>query len=194
MILHHAITVTEDDIRLIARRGAAASHNPESNMKGASGLSPVPDLLAAGIAVGLGTDGPASNNNIDLFEEMDTAAKVHKLYREDPTVMSAKEVFRMATIGGAEALGLGDRIGSIEPGKAADLVLIDTRLPELVPMYNVYSHLVYAIKGPHVRTVIVDGKIIVKERKMMTVDTNEVLSKVDEIQKRILKSLGEVTK
>jgi 5-methylthioadenosine/S-adenosylhomocysteine deaminase len=194
MILHHAITVTEDDIRLIARRGAAVSHNPESNMKGASGLSPVPDLLAAGIAVGLGTDGPASNNNIDLFEEMDTAAKVHKLYREDPTVMSAKEVFRMATIGGAEALGLGDRIGSIEPGKAADLVLIDTRLPELVPMYNVYSHLVYAIKGPHVRTVIVDGKIIVKERKMMTVDTNEVLSKVDEIQKRILKSLGEVTK
>lgn len=194
MILHHAITVTEDDIRLIARRGAAASHNPESNMKGASGLSPVPDLLAAGIAVGLGTDGPASNNNIDLFEEMDTAAKVHKLYREDPTVMSAKEVFRMATIGGAEALGLGDRIGSIEPGKAADLVLIDTRLPELVPMYDVYSHLVYAIKGPHVRTVIVDGKIIVKERKMMTVDTNEVLSKVDEIQKRILKSLGEVTK
>lgn len=194
VIVHHAVTVTEEDIRLIASRGAATSHNPESNMKGASGLSPVPDLLAAGVAVGLGTDGAASNNNLDLFEEMDTAAKVHKLYRADPTVMSAKEVFRMATLGGAEALGLGDRIGSIEPGKAADLVLIDIRLPELVPIYDVYSHLVYTIKGPHVRTVIVDGKVIVKDRKMMTVDTNEVLNKVAEIQKRILKSLNEVTK
>jgi 5-methylthioadenosine/S-adenosylhomocysteine deaminase len=190
VILHHTITLTDDDIARMARSSVGASHNPESNMKGASGLARVPEMLSAGLSVGLGTDGPASNNNLDLFEEMDTAAKVHKLVRNDPTVMPAREVFRMATIGGALALGLGDRIGSIEPGKEADLVLIDTRIPELTPLYDVYSHLVYAVKGAHVRTVLIGGRVVVKDRVMTTVDVGEVMARSREIQKRILKSLG----
>jgi len=189
MILHHAITLTDTDIELLAKRGVAVSHNPESNMKGASGLARVPDLLAGGVTVGLGTDGPASNNNLDLFEEMDTAAKVHKLVRSDPTVMPAREVFRMATRGGAKALGLDALVGSLEVGKRADIVLIDVRQPELTPMYDVYSHLVYAIKGAHVKTVVVDGRVILRDRKMTTLDESAVMTKAREIQKRILESL-----
>jgi 5-methylthioadenosine/S-adenosylhomocysteine deaminase len=190
MILHHAITVTSKDIALMAKHGVATSHNPESNMKGGSGLSPVPDLLAAGLAVGLGTDGAASNNNLDMFEEMDTAAKVHKLTRADPTVLPAKVVFSMATRIGAQALGLGDQIGSIEKGKRADLVLIDARVPELTPLYDVYSQLVYAVKGGQVRTVVVDGRVVVQDRQMTTVDVAEVLSHARQIQSDILKSLA----
>jgi 5-methylthioadenosine/S-adenosylhomocysteine deaminase len=189
MILHHAITLTDTDIALLAERGVAVSHNPESNMKGASGLARVPDLLARGVVVGLGTDGPASNNNLDMFEEMDTAAKIHKLYRSDPTVMPAREVFRIATRGGARALGLDSLVGSLERGKRADVVLVDLNQPELTPMYDVYSHLVYAIKGAHVRTVVVDGRIVVRDRKMTTVDEQKVTEKAREIQKRILESL-----
>ncbi|HXV63475.1 MAG TPA: amidohydrolase [Vicinamibacteria bacterium] len=189
MILHHAITLSDPDIALLAERGAAVSHNPESNMKGASGLARVPDLLARGVVVGLGTDGPASNNNLDLFEEMDTAAKVHKLVRSDPTVMPAKEVFRMATRGGAKALGLDALVGSLEPGKRADVVLIDVQVPELTPMYDVYSHLVYAIKGAHVKTVVVDGRVVVRDRKMITLDETAVMEKARAIQARIRESL-----
>jgi len=189
-ILHHAIWLSEEDIRTIARYGASTSHNPESNMKTASGVSPVPDLLAAGVAVGLGTDGPASNNNLDMFEEMDTAAKLHKLVRQDATVMPAKTVFHMATLGGAKALGIDDRVGSLEPGKLADVVLIDARVPELTPLYDVYSHLVYAAKGGNVATVVVNGRIVVRNRRMETVDEGEVLAKARELQGRILESLG----
>ncbi len=189
-ILHHAIWLSEEDIRTIARYGASTSHNPESNMKTASGVSPVPDLLAAGVAVGLGTDGPASNNNLDMFEEMDTAAKLHKLVHQDPTVMPAKTVFRMATLGGAKALGIADRVGSLEAGKLADVVLVDTRAPELTPLYDVYSHLVYAAKGGNVSTVVVNGKIVVRNRRMETVDEAEVLAKARELKDRILESLG----
>jgi 5-methylthioadenosine/S-adenosylhomocysteine deaminase len=189
MILHHAITLTDTDIALLAKRGVAVSHNPQSNMKGASGLARVPDLLAGGVTVGLGTDGPASNNNLDLFEEMDTAAKVHKLVRTDPTVLPAKEVFRMATRGGAKALGLEALVGSLEVGKRADVVLIDVNVPELTPMYDVYSHLVYAIKGAHVKTVVVDGRVVLRDRKMTTLDENAVMAKAREIQKRIQESL-----
>jgi 5-methylthioadenosine/S-adenosylhomocysteine deaminase len=158
-------------------------------MKTASGVSPVPDLLAAGIAVGLGTDGPASNNNLDLFEEMDTAAKLGKLVRRDPTVMPAKTVFHMATLGGAKALGLSGRIGSLEAGKLGDVVLVDARVPELTPLYDVYSHLVYAVKGANVTTVVVNGKVVVRNRRMETVDEMEVLAKARELKEKILKSL-----
>jgi 5-methylthioadenosine/S-adenosylhomocysteine deaminase len=189
-ILHHAIWLSEEDIRTIARYGASTSHNPESNMKTASGVSPVPDLLAAGVEVGLGTDGPASNNNLDMFEEMDSAAKLHKLVRGDATAMPAKTVFRMATLGGAKALGIGDRVGSLEPGKLADVVLVDARAPELTPLYDVYSHLVYAAKGNNVATVVVNGKVVVRDRRMETVDAREVMTKANEIKARILESLG----
>jgi len=154
-------------------------------MKGAAGLARVPEMLAAGISVGLGTDGAASNNNLDLFEEMDIAARVHKLFREDPTVMPARVVFKMATLGGARALGMGDRIGSIEAGKQADLVLVDLRQPELTPLYDPYSHLVYAIKGGHVRTVLVGGRVVVRDGKMTTLDAEEVMARANVIRSHI---------
>lgn len=190
VLLHHVVTATEDEIRLLVRRGVGVSHNPESNMKAAAGLARVPEMLAAGLAVGLGTDGAASNNNLDLFEEMDTAAKAHKLVRNDPTVLPAREVFKMATLGGARALGLEDRIGSIEPGKQADLVLVDVSQPETTPLYDVYSQLVYAIKGAAVRTVLVAGRVVVRDRKMLTVDAAEVMARSRALQARILKRLG----
>ncbi len=189
VVLHHSIWLSDEDIQRIARSGAATSHNPESNMKTASGLARVPDLIAAGVTVGLGTDGPASNNNLDMFEEMDTAAKLHKLIREDPTVMPAEKVFELATLGGAKALGLEESIGSIEAGKLADLVLIDARVPGLTPLYDVYSHLVYVIKGGHVGTVLVGGNFVVRDRKVTTVDVDEVMAKVREFRTRILESL-----
>ena len=196
-ILHHAIwqkgiqthKLTDEDIARIQKGGAGTSHNPESNMKTASGLSPVPEILAAGIAVGLGTDGAASNNNLDMFEEMDSAAKLHKLMRKDSTAMPARTVFAMATIGGAKALGLGDRIGSLEAGKLADIVLIDIRKPSLTPLYDVYSHLVYAIKGSHVDTVLVNGRVVVQGGRVRTVNTEEILEKANAIQAKILESL-----
>ncbi len=189
MILHHGITYTDADMAVLARRGVAVSHSPESSMKLASGLARVPDLLEAGVTVALGTDGPASNNNLDMFEEMDMTAKVHKLVREDPTVLPAEQVFEMATLGGAKALGLEDRIGSIEEGKLADIVLVDLNVPALTPLYNVYSHLVYAVKGAHVRTVLVDGNVVLRDRKMTTVNEAEVLERARQIQERILQSL-----
>ncbi len=188
VILHHLVTATDDDIRLLARRGVGASHNPESNMKVGAGMARVPEMLAAGLAVGLGTDGAASNNNLDMFEAMDFAAKAHKLERRDPTVLPAREVFRMATRGGARALGLSDRIGSIEPGKQADLVVVDVSQPELTPLYDVYSHLVYAIKGASVRTVLVGGRVVLKDRRMLTLDTAEVLARTEVLKRRILAS------
>ena len=186
VVLHHVVTATDDDVRLMVGRGAGASHNPESNMKVGAGMARVPEMLAADLAVGLGTDGAASNNNLDLFEAMDFAAKAHKLVRGDPTVLPARDVFRMATIGGARALGMADRLGSIERGKQADLVLVDVRSPELTPLYDVYSHLVYAIKGHAVRTVLVGGRVVVRDRRMLTVDTAEVMARARALQKRIL--------
>jgi 5-methylthioadenosine/S-adenosylhomocysteine deaminase len=191
VILHHSIWLSDEDIERIAGSGASVSHDPQSNMKIAAGVARVPELLAAGVPVGLGTDGPASNNNLDMFEEMDTAAKLHKVVTMDPTVMPAEKVFEMATLGGAKALGLEDGIGSIEPGKLADLVLIDTRVPELTPLYNVYSQLVYVIKGGRVGTVLVGGRVVVRDGEVTTVDVDEVLARAREIQARILKSLEE---
>ena len=189
VLLHHLVTASDDDLRLLARRGVGVSHNPESNMKVAAGVARVPEMLGAGLAVGLGTDGAASNNNLDLFEEMDTAAKLHKLMRRDPTVMPAREVFRMATLGGARALGLDRHIGSLEAGKQADLVLVDVSAPEALPLYDVYSHLVYAIKGGAVRTVLVGGRVVVRDRRVVTLDEAEVLAHVQEQKQRILKAL-----
>ncbi len=185
VLVHHAITMSDDDLRLLARRGVAVSHNPESNMKVAAGPARVPEMLAAGVVVGLGTDGAASNNNLDMFETMDFAAKVHKVVRRDPTAMSAREVFRLATRGGARALGLGDRIGSLEAGKLADLVLVDVTSPEATPLHDVYSHLVYTLKGGSVRTVIVGGRIVLRDRAMATLDTAEVLQRARAIAARM---------
>jgi 5-methylthioadenosine/S-adenosylhomocysteine deaminase len=189
VVLHHGITLTADDSALLAEKGVAVIHKPETNMKGASGVADVPALLEAGVTVGLGTDGGAGNNNLDLFEEIDTCAKVHKLRHLDPTAMPAETAFWLATQGGASALGLGDQLGSLEAGKLADVVLIDVTAPELVPLYNVYSQLAYAIKGGHVRTVLVGGRVVVREREMLTVNVPEVIREAKRLQAKILASL-----
>jgi 5-methylthioadenosine/S-adenosylhomocysteine deaminase len=185
VLVHHAITMSDDDLRLMARRGVSASHNLESNMKVGAGLARLPEMLRAGVTVGLGTDGAASNNNLDMFETMDTVAKVHKLFRRDPTVLQARAVFRLATRDGARSLGLGDRVGSIEPGKLADLVLVDANGPEAVPLYDVYSQLVYALKGGSVRTVVVGGRVVLRDRQSLTLDAAEVVSRARAIADRI---------
>jgi 5-methylthioadenosine/S-adenosylhomocysteine deaminase len=185
----HCVWPEGGEIDLLSERGVKVSHNPESNMKLASGVAPVPDMLERGITVGLGTDGCASNNNLDMFQEMGTAAKLHKVRRLDPTVMDAVTVVKMATREGARVLGLADAIGSIEPGKCADLILLDTRKPHLTPLYNCYSQLVYAASGADVSTVIIDGKIILKERRFLDFDIEDVMNRARKIAAEIGKAL-----
>lgn len=176
-LLVHAVWINDADIDIIARRRARIAHCPESNMKLGSGVAPVPRLLSAGIAVGLGTDGCASNNNMDLFKEMDAAAKLQKVHCLDPTVMDARSVTVMATVGGAEALGLAKEIGSLEVGKQADLIVIDMQQPHLVPIYHPASHIVYAANGSDVRDVVVAGRIVVQQGKIQTIDTAALLDR-----------------
>ena len=185
-LLVHAIWVDEEDIAIIAGRKVNISHNASSNMKLAAGIAPVPEFIQAGCAVGIGTDGCASNNNLDLFREMDLVAKLHKVNTLDPTVLDAPCVLEMATRGGAKAIGLNAHVGGIEVGKAADIIIIDSHRPHLTPMYNPLSHLVYAAAGTDVRDVIVSGKIVVRNRKILTIDLDDVMAKVQEIGLRIM--------
>jgi 5-methylthioadenosine/S-adenosylhomocysteine deaminase len=177
-LLVHAIWIDDSDIETIAARGACVSHNPESNMKLGSGIAPVPSLLKAGVTVGLGTDGCASNNNLDMIEEMDFAAKLHKVNALDPTRMDAATVLKMATTRGAKALGLDAVIGSLEVGKKADVIVIGTRKPHLIPVYNPVSQMVYAAKGSDVRDVVVNGRLLVRNRKLLTMDLEDLMEKV----------------
>jgi len=185
LIADHCVVLTPEDIILLKEFDAKVVHNPESNMKLASGIAPIPELLDHGITVGIGTDGCASNNNLDLFQEMDTAAKLHKVNSLDPTVMDARTVVRMATIDGARVLGLGDTTGSLETGKKADIIIVDISRPHLIPMYNVYSHLVYAVIGSDVVTVIVNGRLLMEDRVLTTVDADAVMSAVNQIARNI---------
>jgi 5-methylthioadenosine/S-adenosylhomocysteine deaminase len=189
VIAAHMVWPTEQDIATLARRRVGVAHCPQSNMKLAAGVSPVPDLQKAGVAVGLGTDGAASNNDLSMWEEMDTAAKLHKLIRKDPTVMNARVTFRMATIEGARAIDLDREIGSLEPGKRADLVVVDLGSLHQTPMYDVFSHLVYATKASDVETVLVNGRIVVQDRKVLTIDEASVRAKAVEYRDRIRKSV-----
>ncbi|MBW2194554.1 MAG: amidohydrolase, partial [Deltaproteobacteria bacterium] len=158
----HAIWVDEEDISLIAKRGVGLSVTTESEMKLASGVAPVPRFLEIGISVGIGTDGCASNNNLDMFQEMDFVAKLHKVDNLDPTVLNASQVLNLATRDGAAAIGLEKEIGSVEAGKRADLIIIDTHKPHLTPLYDPASHLVYAVNGGDVKDVIIDGRVVVE--------------------------------
>jgi 5-methylthioadenosine/S-adenosylhomocysteine deaminase len=187
----HCIAVNSADIAMLAHFGVGCSHNPSSNMKTAAGVMPVIEMLAAGVPVGLATDGAASNNNQDLFEEMDLAAKLQKISRMDPRALPAAQVVEMATIGGARALHLEKLIGSLEAGKQADLIVVDTSAPHATPMYNVYSELVFALKATDVRTVVIAGRVIMDERKMLTLNEDEILQKAREYQKRIAASLAQ---
>jgi 5-methylthioadenosine/S-adenosylhomocysteine deaminase len=189
VIAAHCVWVDPKDIAALVRLGVGSVHNPSSNMKLASGVMPVVDLISADAAVGLATDSAASNNNQDLFQEMNIAAKLQKVTRMDPRALPAHQAVEMATIGGARALHLDKQIGSLEVGKQADLVLIGTGATHSTPMYNVYSQLVYALNAHDVRTVIVAGKLVMEDRVMHTMDKPGILAKAHEYQRKVAESL-----
>jgi 5-methylthioadenosine/S-adenosylhomocysteine deaminase len=171
----HGVWVTEPDIALLKTRGVGVSHNPESNMKLASGTAPIQAYLAADAAGGLGTDGAASNNDLDMFDAMRMASLLHKLQTGDPRAVSARTALEMATIRGARALGMESRIGSLEPGKRADVILVDVAGARQTPMYDPVSHLVYVVRGGDVRTTIVNGRVLMKDRRVSTLNEAEVI-------------------
>ena len=181
----HCVVLKPGDMDLLKNFGVKVAHNPESNMKLASGIAPVPEMIRQGICVGLGTDGCASNNNLDIFSEMDTAAKLHKVNLLDPTVMNAETVVYMATAEGAKALGLQGITGSLEPGKRADIIVIDMDKPHLTPMYSPYSHLVYAVKADDVATSIINGRVVMEDRRLLTLDMEGVMADVNRISTKI---------
>jgi 5-methylthioadenosine/S-adenosylhomocysteine deaminase len=169
--------MTDSEIELLAQRSVGVSHCVESNLKLASGIAPVVKMLKAGVKVTFGTDSAASNNDLNILSEMSTAAKLHKAVSEDPTVLNAKTVLCMATRWGAEVLGLGKITGSIEKGKAADLVMADLKSPHLIPIYNIYSHIVYSMRPSDIQSVMVNGKLVVNDGKLVTADESEILYK-----------------
>ncbi|MFZ5994472.1 MAG: amidohydrolase [Thermodesulfobacteriota bacterium] len=189
LVANHCVMLDKADIEALAENRVKVVHCPESNMKLASGVAPVPQLLEAGITVGVGTDGCASNNNLDLFQEIDIMAKLHKVYCLDPTVIDAKTAVHMATTNGAKVLRSGGRIGSLEVGKKADIIVIDMNKPHLTPVYNLYSHLVYAVNGADVISSVINGRVIMENGVIKTVNEGEVLSRVREIGQNIRSSL-----
>ncbi len=178
LIADHCVALDDQDLELLAQRGVQVVHNPESNMKLASGIAPVTRLLAMGVNVALGTDGCASNNDLDLFGEMDTCAKLHKAVTLDPTVLPASTVLRMATRNGAKALGWEGEIGELSLGRLADLIVVDFRQPHLTPVYEPRSHLVYAARGSDVRHSIIHGRLVMEDRRLLTMDRDEVMQRV----------------
>ncbi|MEW6222634.1 MAG: amidohydrolase family protein [Candidatus Hadarchaeota archaeon] len=183
----HCVWLNEKEIKVLHARGVKPVHNPVSNMKIGCGVSPVPEMLKAGIPVALGTDGAASNNSLDMINEMKFAALLNKVHKLDPTVMSAYSVLEMATINGAKALRLEKEIGSIEVGKKADIIIVDLHKPHLTPAHNVVSHLVYSAVGEDVDTTIVDGKILMKGRKVLTLEEENVIEKAQEASDSMVK-------
>ncbi|WP_010479426.1 amidohydrolase family protein [Thermococcus zilligii] len=183
VIVAHGVWLEGKDIQILARRGVTVAHNPASNMKLASGVMPLQKLLGAGVNVGLGTDGAASNNNLDMLEEMKLAALLHKVHNLDPTVADAKTVFRMATLNGARALGI--KAGVIKEGYLADIAVINFAQPHLRPVNNVISHLVYSANGNDVETTIVDGKILMLDREVLTLDEERILDEAEKIVEKI---------
>ncbi|NNE68059.1 MAG: amidohydrolase family protein, partial [Pyrinomonadaceae bacterium] len=188
-IAAHVIHANQSEIELLEKRGVGVAHNPESNMKLAAGVAPVPSMIKKNVRLGLGTDGPASNNDLSLWEEMDSAAKLHKIFSKDPKAASAKEMFELATIGGARALHMEEKIGSLETGKLADIVLVDIDSLHHTPLYNVYSHLVYTVKSSDVSTVIVNGRVLMLKRTLVTLNENRVKKEANEYRKKIIASL-----
>ena len=187
----HCIYVDEADQKTLAQRQVGCVHNPSSNMMLASGVAPVAAMRTAGVAVGLGTDGPAgSNNDLDLMEEMDLAAKLAKITQMDPLALNAKAVVEMATIEGARALHMEKEIGSLEAGKKADFIIISLDEPNAVPMYDLYAQLAYALKGSDVETVVIGGRVVMRDRKLLTVKEEEVMAKAREYKKTVAASLG----
>lgn len=183
-VADHAVVLSDRDLELLAGSGAGVVHCPESNMKLASGIAPVTELLARGVPVGLGTDGCASNNNLDLLSELDTAAKLAKVRHLDPTALPARQALALATRLGARVLGLDAEVGRLAPGFKADLVVLDLDQPHLTPIYDPYSHLVYAATGGDVQTVMVDGCLLVDDRRFLAFDLGETLARARELSRR----------
>jgi len=186
----HCVWVDAGDRALLKAANVGVAHCPSSNMKLASGAAPIVDLMKAGINVGLGTDGPAgSNNDFDMFEEADLAAKLQKLIRSDPEALPAAQAFELATIGGARVLGMEKEIGSLETGKRADLITVDLNAPNAVPLYDVYSQLVYALKGSNVVDVVINGRPVVRDKRCLTLDSDAVIAKAREYGLKVAASV-----
>jgi 5-methylthioadenosine/S-adenosylhomocysteine deaminase len=181
----HGVWVTDDDIAILKRRAIGVAHNPESNMKLASGTAPVTKYLAAGISLSLGTDGAASNNDLDMFEAMRQAAFLAKLATGDPTAVPAQVALDLATLGGARALGLEQTVGSIEAGKRADLITVSLTSARQTPVFDAVSHLVYATRGDDVRNTIVNGKVLMRDRRVATLNEAEVLSQARALAQKV---------
>ncbi len=189
-LIAHGVWLDDADIRILKKHGTGVAHCPSSNMKLSSGAAPVLKMIAGGLNVGLGPDGPAgSNNDFDLFEEMDLAAKLQKLVTMDPQSLPAPAALEMATISGARALGLGEEIGSLEPGKRADLITVSLQAPNALPLYNVYSQMVYTLKGFNVNDVMIDGKPIVINRRVLTLNATQITAKANEYADQVRRSL-----
>jgi 5-methylthioadenosine/S-adenosylhomocysteine deaminase len=190
-IAAHGVWLDDADLKIIKARGVGLVHNPSSNMKLASGVAPVVKILRLGIPMGLGTDGVAgSNNDVDMMEEIDLAAKLQKVITGDPRALPAEQAFAMATIIGARSIGMDRLIGSIEAGKRADMIEIRLDAPHALPLYSVYSQLVYALQASDVADVMVNGRAIVRDRKMLTLDQAAIMAKAAEYQERVKKSLA----
>ncbi|MCI0337927.1 MAG: amidohydrolase, partial [Acidobacteria bacterium] len=185
----HVVHVNDGEIALLKQRDVGVAHCPQSNMKLSSGTAPIPQMLKAGVRVGLGTDGAASNNDLDLWEEIDTAAKLHKHMSKDPTVVSALQAFEMATLGGARAIHLEKEIGSLESDKRADLIVVDLSASHLTPMYNLYSHLVYATKASDVTDMIVNGRVLMRNRRLLSLNEEAIKTTARKYQQQVSKSL-----
>jgi len=185
LIAAHAIHLNDAEMELLSRKDVRVVHVPESNMKLSSGEARISEMIGVGLRVGLGTDGCASNNNLDLFQEMDSAAKLQKVFTLDPVNMDAGTVLKMVTSWGAGILGLEKEIGTIEVGKKADIIIVDLQSPHLVPFYNPPSTIVYSANGADVRDVIVNGQILMKDRVFRTLDSEEIMEKVTAIAREI---------
>ena len=186
----HGVWVNEADMAILAQRHVGVSHNPESNMKLASGTAPVPGYLAAGVPIGLGTDGAASNNDLDMFEAMRQAALLHKLVSGDPRAVPAVTALDMATMGGARVLGMDRTIGSLEPGKRADLLIVGMRQARQTPLYDAISHLVYVTRGDDVETTIVNGRVLMRDKRVLTLDEPAVLGEARAMAGEVRKAVG----
>ncbi|MGB3729080.1 MAG: amidohydrolase family protein, partial [Thermodesulfobacteriota bacterium] len=186
----HVVWPTAQEIPILAEREVGVIHNPTSNMKIASGISPVTDMLKAGVRMGIGTDGAASNNDLDLWEEMRLAAFLQKVEQMNPEVMPALTVLRMATSGGATAIGMGDQIGSLEVGKRADIIQVAFDDVHHIPTFDIVSHLVYVTDEQDVATVVVDGQVLMHDRQMLTLQTDRIATEARELAAKIQASLA----
>jgi 5-methylthioadenosine/S-adenosylhomocysteine deaminase len=190
IIAAHCVHLTRKDIEILQKRNVKVAHNPISNLKLGSGISPIPQLLKNNITVGLGTDSSCSNNSSDMFEVMKIAALLHKGFNRDPIALSTEKVLNMATLEGAKAISWNSEIGSIEAGKKADLIIIDVKKPHLTPMYKETSHIVYSMKSSDVETVLINGELVMEDREVKTVDVEETIALAERTKQGLLDRLA----